>query len=161
MASAQQDSTPALLESYGGASIVSWYDSIDRQIDGMVGKYEERHMHDIADRLRTFLTTWKGHEITGSVNREDIEPLKTATEQLASDNWKLKVYFQNLRGQLRTLEASLEELPTTAFPTPEPAQFPTTPPAAYGPRDQTPPGAGGPSPAGGPPGPAAPTPPPP
>jgi hypothetical protein len=171
-ASAQADSAPALLEAFTGTSIVSWYDNIDRQLDAIVDKYQQRHMHSVADRVRTFLNTWRDNEITGSVNRENIEPLKAAAEQCASDDWKLKPYFQNLRGQLRTLEASLEELPSTAFPTPEPATFPTAPPSNFGPQDQAgapggppAPGAGAPPAPGTPPAPGekpgGPTPPPP
>lgn len=131
-----------VLEAYGGSKVVSWYDSIDRQLDSMISRYDAQHQHEIADRVRVFLNTWREHVLTGSVNRETIEPLKTAAEMLAADDWKLKNYFQNLRGQIRTLEASLEELPTSAFqsPTPDTASFPTAPPTNFGPQEKAPPG---------------------
>jgi hypothetical protein len=102
---------PLVLEAYRGTAIVEWWSNIDRQITDMIDRYEASRNVNDAEKLRRFHQTWTENELTGSVNIEDITPLKSAAEQLAADNWRLRDYFNALAGQLRKLAASLEELP--------------------------------------------------
>lgn len=102
---------PPLVEAYSGSSIVSWYGMIEDQLQRMLDDQEASRNFENADRIRAFLNTWREHEITGSINLEQIDPLKSAAEQQASVKWPLRNYFSSLRNQLRKLIASEEELP--------------------------------------------------
>ena len=101
-------------EAYAGTAIVQWYGNIERQLTRMLEENEAARNFVYADKIRTFLKTWREHEITGSLNRDSIEILKGATEQLAVDPWNHGNYFSNLRDQLRKLLASEEQLPRVA-----------------------------------------------
>lgn len=100
-----------IVEAYEGTAIVQWYGNIERQLTRMLEENEAARNFVYADKLRTFLKTWRENEITGSLNRDSIEILKSATEQLAVDPWNHGNYFSNLRDQLRKLLASEEQLP--------------------------------------------------
>lgn len=102
---------PALLEAYSGTSIVQWYGNIERQLSGLLDDAEKGRNWPYADKVREFLRVWRDNEITGSLNRETLDILKSASDMLAVDPWNLKNYFSNLRDQLRKLVASEEELP--------------------------------------------------
>jgi hypothetical protein len=102
---------PMLLERYRGTSVVGWYGSIEGQLERMEDRYRSAHNDEYADRLHTFLLTWRSHPITGSMNIDTLELLESASAQLAADPWQLRDYFRNLRDQLRKLIASFEELP--------------------------------------------------
>jgi hypothetical protein len=108
---AQQPQEPVLLEAYSGDAIVGWYGTIERQLERMLEDAEASRNFPYADKLRQFITTWRENEITGSLNREVLVTLKTASTLYAVDSWNLKNYFSNLRDQLRKLLASEEELP--------------------------------------------------
>ena len=64
------------------------------------------------DKLRAFARVWKSHELTGSVNREDVETLAAAAEMLKEDPWNQANYFSNLFTQLKRLIASVEVVRT-------------------------------------------------
>jgi hypothetical protein len=103
--------SPALLEAYSGTSIVQWYGNIERQLGGLLDDAEKGRNWAYADKVREFLRIWRDNEITGSLNRETLDILKSAADVLAVDSWNLKNYYSNLRDQLRKLIASEEELP--------------------------------------------------
>lgn len=102
---------PVLLEAYSGSSIVSWYGMIEDQLQRMLDDQEASRNFENADRIRAFLNTWRENEITGSINIDELEPLKAAAEQQSAVKWPLRNYFSSLRNQLRKLIASEEELP--------------------------------------------------
>lgn len=104
--------TPVNLdEAYSGVRIVEWYGTIERQLGDLLADAEKGRNWPYADKVREFLKIWRENEITGSINREVIDTLKSATDMLAVDSWNLKNYFSSLRTQLRKLVASEEELP--------------------------------------------------
>ena len=100
---------PILLEAYSGTAIVQWYGNIERQLGRLLDDAEKGRNWPYADKVREFLRIWRDNEITGSLNRETLDILKSAADVLAVDSWNLKNYFSNLRDQLRKLIAS--ELP--------------------------------------------------
>lgn len=102
---------PILCEVYSGEAIVAWSGNIERQISSMLDEQEASKNYVYADKLREFLRVWRSNEITGSLNRETLDVLKTACEMLAVDSWNLKNYFSVLRDQMRKLIASEEQLP--------------------------------------------------
>lgn len=102
---------PELLEAYAGTSIVTWSGRIERQLDGFLADAEKGRNWPYADKIREFLRIWRDNEITGSLNRETLDILKSAADVLAVDAWNLKNYFSSLRDQIRKLIASEEELP--------------------------------------------------
>jgi hypothetical protein len=102
---------PYILEVYEGNDIVQWAGNIERQLTRMLEENEASRNFVYADKLRQFVKTWRENEVTGSLNRETLLILKTATEQLAVDSWNLANYFSNLRDQLRKLLASEEQVP--------------------------------------------------
>jgi hypothetical protein len=106
-------SAPPVLEAYRGTDIVQWYGSIEGQLGRKEAEYRAVKNNVYADRIHTFLQTWRDYELTGSVNVEDVDVLEAAAAQNAVDVWQMQDYFRNLRDSLRRLKASLEELPTT------------------------------------------------
>lgn len=108
------DSSTYIPEAYDGTKIVQWYGNIERQLTRMLEENEAARNFVYADKLRTYLKTWRENEITGSMNRETLQILKAATEQLAVEPWNLGNYFSNLRDQIRKLVASEEQLPRVA-----------------------------------------------
>jgi len=111
---AVRDSSSYIPEAYDGTKIVQWYGNIERQLTRMLEENEASRNFVYADKLRTYLKTWRENEITGSMNRETLNILKAATEQLAVEPWNLGNYFSNLRDQIRKLIASEEQLPRVA-----------------------------------------------
>lgn len=101
----------AILEAYSGTSIVQWYGNIERQLGRLLEDAEKGRNWPYADKIREFLRIWRDNEIDGSINRETLDILKSASDVLSVDSWNLKNYFSNLRDQLRKLIASEEELP--------------------------------------------------
>lgn len=108
---AQGQPTGYIAEAYTGTGIVQWYGNIERQLTRMLEENEASRNFVYADKLRQFIKSWRENEISGSLNRDTLVILKTATEQLAVDSWNLANYFSNLRDQLRKLLASEEQLP--------------------------------------------------
>lgn len=106
--------TPFLPEAYSGSSIVTWYSTIENQLQNKLDDQSAARNHENADRLRAFLKTWRENEISGSLNIDELETLKAAAEQQASTKWGLQNYFSSLLSQLRRLIASEEELPRGA-----------------------------------------------
>lgn len=102
---------PALLEAFSGTAIVQWYGNIERQLGRLLADAEKGRNFPYADKLRKFQQIWRDNEITGSMNREVLDVLKSSADVLGVDNWNLSNYFSNLRDQLRKLIASEEELP--------------------------------------------------
>jgi hypothetical protein len=102
---------PPLLEAFSGQAIVSWYGTIENQLQQKLDDQEAARNFENADRIRAFLNTWRDNEITGSINIDELEPLKAAAEQQSSAKWPLRNYFSSLLNQLRRLIASEEELP--------------------------------------------------
>lgn len=100
-----------LLEAYRGTDIVEWYGRIERSLISLLNDAEKGKNYAYADKVRQFLKTWRDYPIDGSLNRETLEALKAASEQLAVDTWNLNSYFSSLRDSLRKLIASEEELP--------------------------------------------------
>ena len=146
---------PMLLEAYQGAQIVAWYGNIERQISGLIERYESTRNFPYVDKLRAFLNTWRQYPITGSINRETLDPLESACNILAVDSWKLSNFYSNLRDQIRKLIASEEQLPR--IPSAEPmntggggsrassvSSSPAKeeqPPSEFGPEEKSPAGA--------------------
>lgn len=139
-----------LLEAWSGVSIVQWAGNIERQLTRMLEEQEGSRNFPYADKLREFLKIWRNNEITGSLNREVLEVLKSATDMLAVDAWNLNNYFSNLRDQLRKLLASEEQLPRVDMDQNDAARGPSAgggggmPPMSpeFGPEDTAPPGMG-------------------
>jgi hypothetical protein len=100
-----------LAEVYAGTDIVGWYGTIERQLRNMLEDAEKGRNWPYADKIRKYLDIWRSNEITGSMNRETLEILKSGPEVLAVDSWNLSDYFSTLRDQLRKLIASEEQLP--------------------------------------------------
>jgi len=137
-------------EAWSGVAIVQWYGNIERQITRMLEEQEGSRNFPYADKLREFLRIWRDNEITGSINRESLEILKTAADILAVDAWNLNNYFSNLRDQLRKLLASEEQLPRVDMDQNDAARGPGAggggmPPMSseFGPEENTPAGLGG------------------
>ncbi len=130
---------PPLLEAYSGEQIVAWWGNIERQLQRMIDKYEDSRNSAYVDKLRAYLQTWRENQISGSINRETLDPIESSANLLSVDSWKLNNYFGNLRDQIRKLIASEEQLPRTPSPAdrkpPRPSGGP--PPSSFGP------GAGG------------------
>jgi hypothetical protein len=100
-----------LVELYAGTDIVGWYGQIERQLGRMLEDAEKGRNFPYADKIRKYLDIWRSNEITGSMNRETLEVLKSGSEVMAVDSWNLSDYFSTLRDQLRKLIASEEQLP--------------------------------------------------
>lgn len=101
-----------LCERYAGKDVVGWYGRIERQLADLATKYEENGQKDDAAKVSAFLKTWRGNEITGSINREVLDVLKAGSEILAVDSsFQSTRYFSALRDSIRKLIADAEELP--------------------------------------------------
>lgn len=100
-----------LHEAFSGTAIVSWHGKIERQLVNLLADAEKGRNYTYADKLREFLKIWRANEITGSLNRETIEILKSAADMLSVDQWNMSDYFGSLKDQLRILIASEEQLP--------------------------------------------------
>ena len=148
-----------ICEAFSGTKIVKWSGNIERQLVNMLEEAEKGRNYPYADKLREFLKIWRANEITGSINRETLEILKSAADILAVDQWDMSAYFGSLKDQLRILIASEEQLPRGME---EPGNEPMAgggggaggaPPMspAFGPGEEAPPegGAGGAGGAGG------------
>lgn len=139
-----------LLEAFAGTAIVAWHGKIERQLVNLLNDAEKGRNYTYADKIREFLKIWRANEITGSINRETLEILKSAADILSVDTWNLAAYFGSLKDQLRVLVASEEQLPRG---TEEPGNEPFAgggggggaPPMApeFGPEEEAPGGAGG------------------
>jgi len=102
---------PPLCESFAGTAIVRWQGKIEGQLVNLLNDAEKGKNYVYADKLREFIKIWRANEITGSINRETLEILKSATDILAVDQWEMNGYFRSLRDQLKVLIASEEQLP--------------------------------------------------
>jgi len=100
-----------LNESFAGTAIVGWHGKIEGQLVNLLNDTEKGRNYPYADKLREFLKIWRANEITGSINRETIEILKSAADILSVDQWDFNNYFRSLKDQLRILIASEEQLP--------------------------------------------------
>lgn len=103
-------------EAYKGSDIVGWWGGIERQLVGMLDRYEQDKSYTEADKVRTFLEVWRGHKLTGSISAEDVQALADGSSILAVDKWKAADYFSSLRDSLRKIQASEEELPRIGPP---------------------------------------------
>lgn len=150
-----------LYEAFAGTAIVAWHGKIERQLVNLLTDAEKGRNYAYADKIREFLKIWRANEITGSINRETLEVLKSAADILSVDQWNLGAYFGSLKDQLKVLIASEEQLPRGME---EPGNEPFAgtgggghgaPPMApdFGPEEGPPGGEGGPGgPGGGGPG---------
>lgn len=102
---------PVLIEAFAGTAIVAWHGKIERQLVNLLNDAEKGRNFTYADKLREFLKIWRANEITGSINRETLEVLKSASDILSVDQWNLSAYFGSLKDQLKVLIASEEQLP--------------------------------------------------
>jgi hypothetical protein len=100
-----------IMEGFAGTSVVQWQGKIERQLMNMLDEVEKGRNYAYADKVREFLKIWRANEITGSINRETLEVLKSGADILAVDQWTLNKYFSSLRDQLKVLIASEEQLP--------------------------------------------------
>lgn len=133
----------SVLEAYSGTSIVAWYGNIERQLVGMEDEYKSIKNQEYADKIHTFLLTWRDNPIPGSINVEVLQVLEAACAQNAVDPWKLANYFSNLRDQMRKLIASQEELPLDTQPQPTGRRkSKPQPPSDFGPTAEAPGGEG-------------------
>jgi hypothetical protein len=104
--------SPLLLEAYAGTSIVQWYGNIERQLGRLLDDAEKGRNWPYADKVREFLRIWRDNEITGSLNRETLDILKSCLGRARGRFVEpQELFFSNLRDQLRKLVASEEELP--------------------------------------------------
>lgn len=101
----------ALTEAYRSTDLVGWHGKIERHLEGLRAKYDSQKNRDQADKLAEFLRMWRAHPITGSINIEDLAPLEAAASAYAVDKWKLGNYFTALRDRIRSIIASVQELP--------------------------------------------------
>ncbi len=101
----------ALVEAFAGTAIVGWHGKIEGQLVNLLNDAEKGRNYTYADKLREFLKIWRANEITGSINRETLEILKSAADILSVDTWDMAAYFRSLKDQLRILIASEEQLP--------------------------------------------------
>lgn len=141
---------PVVLEAFAGTAIVSWQGKIERQLVNLLSDAEKGRNYTYADKLREFLKIWRANEITGSINRETLEILKSAADILSVDSWNFSAYFGSLKDQLKVLIASEEQLPRGME---EPGNEPFAgggggggaPPMSpsFGPQEEPPPGAEG------------------
>lgn len=124
-------------EVFKGTQIVAWHGAINRQLDNMIKTAESQNNAAYTAKLRKFQNLWQVHEPGGSINRETIDPLVAASDMLATDEWRMKQYFQSLNTSLKTLVASLDELPVAGTPPPMPGRSGGggPPPADFGPED--------------------------
>ena len=139
-----------LHEAYAGTAIVGWHGRIETQLVNLLNDAVKGRNNPYADKLREFLKIWRANEITGSINRETIEILKSATDILGVDEWDMSNYFRSLRDSLKIIIASEEQLPRGAE---EPGNEPMAgggggaggPPMSpdFGPEETPPGGAGG------------------
>jgi len=100
-----------LVEAFAGTAVVAWHGKIERQLVNLLNDAEKGRNYTYADKLREFLKIWRANEITGSINRETIEILKSAADILSVDQWNMSAYFGSLKDQLKVLIASEEQLP--------------------------------------------------
>lgn len=98
-------------EAWTGTDIVGWYGGIERQIEAMVRTYDLAHNFEYVTMLEQFLKTWRAHELTGSINMDDVNVLLAAASQLSTVDWSQQNYFSNLRDSLRRIKAGEEQLP--------------------------------------------------
>lgn len=138
------DASP-LTEGYSGTAVVQWHGNIERQLIDKIEKSETNRNQAYADKLREFLKIWRENEITGSINREQVDVLVAAAKVLAVDPWNYSNYFSNLRDQLRKLIAAAEELPALpqgdengAMGTPPMRGSGSSPPPEFGPEEEGP-----------------------
>jgi len=139
-----------LVEAFAGTAVVGWHGKIERQLVNLLNDAEKGRNYAYADKVREFLKIWRANEITGSINRETLEILKSAADILSVDQWNLSAYFGSLKDQLKVLIASEEQLPRGAEDTGnEPfaggGGGGGAPPMApsFGPDEEAPPGAEG------------------
>jgi hypothetical protein len=104
--------TVPLLDSYSGASIVRWYNSIKFKLREMIRHQEANRNFEYADLLRTFSNTWEKNALTGSINRETLDVLKAGSEPYAKMDWNQQTFFAGLNTSLDELIADQEALPT-------------------------------------------------
>lgn len=102
---------PVLLEAFAGTAVVGWHGKIERQLVNLLNDTEKGRNYTYADKIREFLKIWRANEITGSINRETLEVLKSAADILSVDHWDFSAYFGSLKDQLKILIASEEQLP--------------------------------------------------
>jgi len=100
-----------LLESYRGSDIVDWHGRIEQSLVNLLHDAEKANNRTYAERIRTFMETWREHPIDGSLNRETLDLLSAASKQWSRESWDLQSYFLSLNTKLRQLIASEEELP--------------------------------------------------
>lgn len=152
----------SILEGFSGSQVVAWHGAIERQIQAMISRYESSHNYDYVNKLRVFQNKWRSYQITGSINRETIDPLEAAADVLGVDSWRPAGFFSNLRDQLRKLVASEEQLPRgMSGPrggggNPPPGMGGGPPGSDFGAEEEPPGGPGGAGQAGGAPGEAGP-----
>lgn len=103
-----------LVEAFAGTAVVGWHGKIERQLVNLLADSEKGRNYTYADKIREFLKIWRANEITGSINRETLEILKSAADILSVDTWNLAAYFGSLKDQLKVLIASEEQLPRGA-----------------------------------------------
>ncbi len=138
-----------LLETISGPAIVSWYSMIEDFLQRKLDDQEAARNHENADRLRAFLNTWRENELTGSVNVDDLKPLKAAAEQQAAVKSPLRPIFSSLLRNLRKLVADEEALPRgidqNAVDPMSAGLGRGAPPMSpdFGPEEEPPPGMGG------------------
>jgi hypothetical protein len=149
---------PEIMEAFTGTAIVAWHGKIEGQLVNLLNDAEKGRNYTYADKIREFLKIWRANEITGSINRETLEVLKSAADILSVDQWDMSAYFRSLRDALKVLIASEEQLPRGMDDT---GNEPTAggggggaggPPMspAFGAEEEPPGGAGGAGGAGGP-----------
>jgi hypothetical protein len=92
---------PEMLEAFAGTAVVGWHGKIERQLVNLLNDNEKSRNFAYADKIREFLKIWRANEITGSINRETLEILKSAADILSVDQWDMSAYFSSLKDQLR------------------------------------------------------------
>lgn len=139
-----------VLEAFSGPAIVRWYNTMKYKLRDMVRKQEANRNDEYADLIRTYANIWEKHPISGSMNREVLELLKSAAEPYAKMDWNQQSFFIGLGTSLDELIADQEALPTgidteqnMAMAGGAGGSMPPLNPD-FGPQENPPPGAGAP-----------------
>src|SRR4051812_818171 len=84
-----------MLEAYRGVDVVKWWGQIENTLIDNIEKYVAVRNKEYVDKLEAFLRVWREHKIDGSINRETLDALESATEVLAVSDWDLDKYFRS------------------------------------------------------------------
>ena len=109
---AETPATVSIPEAYSGPAIVRWYQTLKYKLRTLIQAQEANRNNEYADLLRTYSNIWEKYPITGSMNRETLEVLKSSAEPYTKMDWNQQSFFVGLVTSLDELIADQEALPT-------------------------------------------------